>query len=45
MPLKIPLLFNVDGDSYADTVTVIYKSSTKSGSGKRLDPGTSIPTR
>ncbi|MCY3022224.1 MAG: PKD domain-containing protein [Planctomycetota bacterium] len=44
-PIKVPILLTINGDSYLETVTVVFKSSEKSGSGAKLKEGGSLPTR
>ena len=44
-PIKVPILLTINGDSYLETVTVVFKSSEKSGSGAKLKEGGSLPSR
>jgi sugar lactone lactonase YvrE len=44
-PIKVPILITINGDSYMETVTVVFKSSDKAGTGAKLKEGGSINTR
>jgi sugar lactone lactonase YvrE/PKD repeat protein len=45
VPLRVPVLITVSTDSYIQNLTVVYKSSFTSGSGSKLNDGSSIPGR
>jgi PKD repeat protein len=44
-PIKVPVLISINGDSYIETVTVVFSSTAKSGTGVKLSEGSSINTR
>jgi len=44
-PIKVPILISINGDSYVENITVVFKSTTKSGTGTKLKEGGTLPTR
>ena len=45
LPLRVPVLLSVGSDSYVQNLTVVYKSTLTSGSGSKLNDGSTIPGR
>ena len=45
IPIKLPVIISVDNDSYVETITIVYKSSGKSGSASKINEGGVIPGR
>ena len=45
IPLTVPVLMSIDGDSYLQQTIFIYSSNDKTGSGTKLNAGAPLPTR
>jgi PKD repeat protein len=44
-PIKLPILVSINSDTYVQVVTIVFKSSDKSGTGTKLKEGGPIGTR
>jgi sugar lactone lactonase YvrE len=44
-PIQLPILITIGNDSYLQVATIVYKSTSSTGTGAKLPEGSSIPTR